>query len=65
MLPPRVGGTYLDAFTWVYISTYQGAFTIHNVANILQTASGRFQNSNLWIYYVPYVRVLVTLQGFF
>jgi hypothetical protein len=36
MPPPRVGGT------WVYKSTYQGAFTIHNVANILQAANGRF-----------------------
>jgi hypothetical protein len=32
-LTPRVGSTYLGAFTWVYKSTYQGVFTVHNVAN--------------------------------
>ena len=30
---PRIGGTYLDVFTWVYKSTYQGAFTVHSAAN--------------------------------
>jgi hypothetical protein len=39
---PRVGGTYLGAFTWVYKSTYQGVFTVHSVANISLAASGRF-----------------------
>ena len=42
MPPPRVRGTYLGAFTWVYKSTYQGAFTVHSAANILQATSGRF-----------------------
>ena len=42
MPPPRVGGTYLGAFTWVYESTYQGAFTVHNAVNILQAARNRF-----------------------
>jgi hypothetical protein len=31
---PRIGGTYLGAFTWVYKSNYQGGFTIHSAANI-------------------------------
>jgi hypothetical protein len=42
MLPPRVGGTLIGAFTWVYKSAYQGAFTVHNAAIILQAANGRF-----------------------
>ena len=42
MLPPRVGSTYLGAFTWVYKSTYQGALIVRNAAIILQAASGRF-----------------------
>jgi hypothetical protein len=33
MPPPRVGGTYVGAFTWVYKNTYQGAFTVHRVAS--------------------------------
>jgi len=39
---PRVGGTYLGAFTWVYKSTYQGAFTVHSAANISLAANSRF-----------------------
>jgi hypothetical protein len=42
MPPPRVGGTYPGVFTWVYKNTYQGVFTVHNAANILQAANGRF-----------------------
>jgi hypothetical protein len=38
--------------------TYPGAFNVHNAA------SGRFYKSSMWTYHVPYVRVLVTLQGF-
>jgi hypothetical protein len=41
-LTPRVIGTYLGALTWVYKITYQGAFTVHNTANISLAASGRF-----------------------
>ena len=42
MPPPRVGSTYLGASTWVHKSTYQGAFTVHNAAIILQAANGWF-----------------------
>jgi hypothetical protein len=42
MPPPRVGGTYVGALTWVYKSTYQGVFTVHSAATILQAANGRF-----------------------
>ena len=42
MPPPRVGGTYLGAFTWVYKNTYQGAFVVHRATIILQAANGRF-----------------------
>jgi hypothetical protein len=37
-----VEGTYVGAFTWVYKSTYQGVFTIHSAAIILQAANGRY-----------------------
>ena len=39
---PRVGGTYLSVFTWVYKSTYQVVFIVHNAASIILVASGRF-----------------------
>ena len=39
---PRVGSTYMGAFTWVYKSTYQGAFTIRIATSISLAASGRF-----------------------
>ena len=39
---PRVESTYLGAFSWVYKSTYQGAFTVHSAANISVVASDQF-----------------------
>jgi hypothetical protein len=39
---PRVGGTYLGVFTWVYKSTNQGVFTVHSAANISSDANGQF-----------------------